>query len=84
MWLKYCTLAGPRTAKALADAALGALAGAPVTAVKGPGELAAFRSAGALPKVLLASAKAAATPLYRSLALRFRGRLAFATARGLP
>ena len=55
-----------------------------MTAVKGPGELAAFRSAGALPKVVLASAKAAATPLYRSLALRFKGRLAFATARGLP
>ncbi|KAK9845433.1 hypothetical protein WJX81_006361 [Elliptochloris bilobata] len=72
---------GPRTAKALADAALAALLGASVPALKGAEALAAFRGEGALPKVVLASAKAAPTPLLRSLALRFKGRLAFATVR---
>ena len=75
--------AGPRSAKALADAALAALSSAPVAAVRGAEELAAFRSKSALPKVVLASAKAAPTALLRSLALRFKGRLAFATARAL-
>jgi hypothetical protein len=68
----------------MADAALGQLASAPVAAVAGSDELAAFRAGSGLPKVLLARAKATPTPLYRSLALRFKGRLAFATVRRPP
>ena len=49
--------------------------------MKGAEELATFRGKSALPKVVLASAKAAPTALLRSLALRFKSRLAFATAR---
>jgi len=82
--MRAAARAGPRTAKAMADAALGQLASAPVAAVAGSDELAAFRAGSGLPKVLLASAKAAPTPLYRSLALRFKGRLAFATVRRPP
>ena len=50
-----------------------------ITTIKSAADFEAFEGASALPKVVLASAKAKATPLYRSLSLRFKGRLAFAT-----
>lgn len=49
--------------------------------MKGAAKLDAFKAAGGLPKVVLASAKSKATPLYKSLSLRFKGRLAFAAVR---
>ena len=77
-----CTpCAGPRSAKAMADAVLAQLPDTFITALKSTADLEAFKGGSGLPKVVLASAKPRATPLYKSLSLRFRGRLAFATVR---
>lgn len=73
--------AGPRSAKAIADAALGLLPDTFVTTIRGQSEFDSFKEAGELPKVVLLSSKARATPLYKSLSLRFKGRLAFALVR---
>ena len=73
--------AGPRTAKAIADAVLAQLPDTFITTVRGAAKLDAFKAASELPKVVLASAKSRATPLYKSLSLRFKGRMAFAAVR---
>lgn len=73
--------AGPRTAKAIADAVLAQLPDTFITTVRGAASLDAFKAASELPKAVLASAKTKATPLYKSLSLRFKGRLAFAAVR---
>ena len=74
-------MAGPRTAKAIADAVLAQLPDTLITTVRGAASFDAFKAASELPKVVLASAKSKATPLYKSLSLRFKGRLAFAAVR---
>ena len=73
--------AGPRTAKAIADAVLAQLPDTFITAVRGAASLEAFKATNELPKAILASAKTKTTPLYKSLSLRFKGRLAFAAVR---
>ena len=71
-------LAGPRSAKAIADAALALLPDTFITTVKGSAAFQKFKDATAAPKVILASSKTRATPLYKSLSLAFKGRLSFA------
>jgi hypothetical protein len=71
-------LAGPRSAKAIADAALALLPDTFITSLKGSMAFQKFKDANAAPKVILASSKTRATPLYKSLSLAFKGRLSFA------
>lgn len=70
--------AGPRSTKAMADAALALLPDTYITSLKGTAAFEKFKDAGEAPKVILASTKARATPLYKSLSLSFKGRLSFA------
>ena len=70
--------AGPRSAKAIADSALALLPDTFITILKGAAAFDKFKGASETPKVILASTKPRATPLYKSLSLAFRGRLAFA------
>ncbi|CAK0750414.1 hypothetical protein CVIRNUC_001989 [Coccomyxa viridis] len=72
---------GPRSAKAMADSALALLLDTFITNLKGAAAFEKFRDASEAPKVILASTKPRATPLYKSLSLAFRGRLAFALVR---
>jgi len=69
---------GPRNAKGIADAGLALLPDTFITAPKGQTGFDAFVGASSLPKVVLASSKSKPTPLYKSLSLRFKGRMAFA------
>lgn len=69
---------GPRSAKAIADAALALLPDTLITGLKGSSAFEKFREGSGMPKVVLASTKSRATPLYKSLSLAFKGRLAFA------
>lgn len=69
---------GPRSAKAIADSALALLPDTFITGLKGASAFDKFKEASEMPKVILASTKSRATPLYKSLSLSFKGRLAFA------
>ena len=71
--------AGPRSAKAIADAVLAQLPDTFIATIRSAADFEAFEAGSALPKGVLASTRAKATPLYKSLSLRFKGRLAFAT-----
>lgn len=68
---------GPRTAKGIADAATGALPDSFITRIQGLAGLDKFKSKSSLPKVILVSAKARSTPLYKSLSARFNQYLSF-------
>ena len=78
MGCQLAILAGPRSAKAIADAALALLPDTFLTTLKGSAAFQKFKDANAAPKVILASSKTRATPLYKSLSLTFKGRLSFA------
>ena len=62
----------------MADSALALLPDTFIASLKGAAAFEEFRDASEAPKVILASAKPRATPLYKSLSLAFKGRLAFA------
>ena len=62
----------------MADSALALLPDTFIARLKGAAAFKEFRDASEAPKVILASAKPRATPLYKSLSLAFKGRLAFA------
>jgi hypothetical protein len=69
--------------KKIADFAASLLTGALVTRIDSPEAYAAFRAAaGGLPVSLLVSTKETTSSLYKSLALRFKGRAAFAEVGG--
>ncbi len=74
--------AGPRSAKAIADSALALLPDTHITSLKGIAAFDKFKDASQAPKVILASTKSRATPLYKSLSLSFKGRLTFALVGG--
>ena len=57
---------GPRSAKAMADSALALLPDTFITGLKGASALEKFKEASEMPKVILASTKSRATPLYRA------------------
>jgi protein disulfide-isomerase A6 len=69
---------GPRSAKAIADAALAQLPDTFITVLRSQADFDAFVGASHLPKAVLASSKSKPTPLYKSLSLRFKQRMAFA------
>lgn len=70
---------GPRTAKAIADALTAALPASQINKIKDAASFSNFTTAGSsLPKVVLYTDKARTSALYKSLSLRFKGRLAFA------
>ena len=62
----------------MAESALALLPDTFIASLKGAAAFEEFRDASEAPKVVLASTKPRATPLYKSLSLAFRGRLAFA------
>ncbi len=67
----------------MADSALALLPDTFITGLKGASALEKFKEASEMPKVILASTKSRATPLYKSLSLSFKGRLAFALVSAL-
>ena len=75
--------AGPRTAKGISDAATAAIPSKLVTPIKSASQLTSFRaSSGLVPQVLLATEKAAISPLFRAMSVRFKDRLKFAAVTG--
>ncbi len=68
----------------MADAALALLPDTFITGLKGASAFDKFKEASKMPKVILASTKSRATPLYKSLSLSFKGRMAFALVSSLP
>lgn len=71
--------AGPRTAKAIADALTAALPASQISKVKDAQSFTNFtNTASSLPKVVLFTDKPRTSALYKSLSLRFMDRLAFA------
>ena len=76
--IKLLVLAGPRSAKAIADAGLALLPDTFITTLRGQSSFDAFVAASELPKVVLASSKSKPTALYKSLSLIFKGQMAFA------
>ena len=62
----------------MAGSALALLPDSFITGLKDASAFEKFKEASEMPKVILASTKSRATPLYKSLSLSFKGRLAFA------
>jgi hypothetical protein len=73
-----CTAAGPRTAKGIADALTAALPTTHISKLKDAPSYSNFTTTSSLPKVVLFTDKPKTSALYKSLSLRFKGRLAFA------
>ena len=74
--LLSCT--GPRTAKGIADALTSALPSTHISKLKDAASYSNFTTTSALPKVVLFTDKTKTSALYKSLSLRFKGRLTFA------
>lgn len=72
---------GPRSAKGIADAATAGLTDALIKRPLSLTELNEFLSSAAVPTVLLMTEKKKTSTLFKSLSMRFRGRLAFAEIR---
>ena len=69
---------GPRTAKGIADALTSALPASHISRLKDAPSYTNFTTTSTLPKVVLFTDKSRTSALYKSLSLRFKGRLAFA------
>ncbi|KAL0035526.1 hypothetical protein WJX77_010582 [Trebouxia sp. C0004] len=69
---------GPRTAKGIADALTAALPSTYISKLKDAPSYSNFTTTSSLPKVVLFTDKPKTSALYKSLSLRFKGRLAFA------
>ncbi|KAL0020067.1 hypothetical protein WJX79_001481 [Trebouxia sp. C0005] len=69
---------GPRTAKGIADALTAALPSTQISKLKDAPSYSNFTTTSSLPKVVLFTDKPKTSALYKSLSLRFKGRLAFA------
>lgn len=69
---------GPRTAKGIADALTSALPASQISKLKDASSYTNFTTTSTLPKVVLFTDKSRTSALYKSLSLRFKGRLAFA------
>ncbi len=70
--------AGARTAKGIADALTAALPSTYISKVRDTSCYSNFTTASTVPKVVLFTDKSKTSALYKSLSLRFKGRLAFA------
>ena len=70
--------AGARSAKGIVDALTYALPASHITKLKDAGSYTNFTASSALPTVVLFTDKPKTSALYKSLSLRFKGRLAFA------
>lgn len=73
-----CSAVGPRTAKGIADALTAALPSTHISKLKDAPSYSNFTTTSTLPKVVLFTDKPKTSALYKSLSLRFKGRLAFA------
>lgn len=69
---------GPRTAKGIADALTAALPSTHISKLKDAPSYSNFTTTSSLPKVVLFTDKPKTSALYKSLSLRFKGRLTFA------
>jgi len=73
-----CSAVGPRTAKGIADALTAALPSTHISKLKDAPSYSNFTTTSSLPKVVLFTDKPKTSALFKSLSLRFKGRLAFA------
>jgi len=73
-----CSAVGPRTAKGIADALTAALPSTHISKLKDAPSYSNFTTTSSVPKVVLFTDKPKTSALYKSLSLRFKGRLAFA------
>ena len=77
--LTHQHVTGARTAKGIADALTAALPASQISKIKDASSFSNFTTTGSsLPKVVLYTDKTRTSALYKSLSLRFKGRLAFA------
>lgn len=75
--------AGPRSAKSIADAGTALLTEAFVNRPKTAEDFEKFKATADTAKVVLFTDKPRSTTLFKSLSMRFRGRLAFAEVRDI-
>ena len=73
-----CSAVGPRTAKGIADALTAALPSTHISKLKDAPSYSNFTTTSSLPTVVLFTDKPKTSALYKSLSLRFKGRLTFA------